>query len=126
VVCPQKALQIIQRITKLPYENFELLQKYKKGELGELGTDHGFLVSAPFWQKTVTGNRGLSQLQRAPPMLELYRCPELPARGQPSHQWLHQPWRMELWLPYLRRRLPSRHQNQKLPRRHRLWQRQQR
>jgi hypothetical protein len=26
----------------------------------ELESDHGFLVSAPFWQKTVTGNRGLS------------------------------------------------------------------
>jgi hypothetical protein len=78
VVCPQKALQIIQRITKLPYENFELLQKYKKGELG---TDHGFLVSAPLWQKTVTGNRGLSSpiprllpAQENPPTLP--PCPD--------------------------------------------------
>ena len=31
-------------------------------DAGELGTDHGFLVSAPLWQKTVTGNRGLSPI----------------------------------------------------------------
>ena len=69
----------------------------------ELESDHGFLVSAPFWQKTVTGNRGLSSpiprllpAQENPPTL--LPCPDalafFPPRITFGEKWRNgdRPW----------------------------------